>query len=186
MFRKIARRYLSTTARGVIRRLCGQDVERQEPSLNEKVNAYIARNRDRKLPEREEKLMPEIVVPCYKHGRFLEGLLKCTVPLGVPITIVNDRSPDDTDLRASELQKKYAFRYLYNEENINQSGSINRAVSTSQNNLFIILNADDLLMPYWPSSAIQVFKETDVRLMGGAAFTLHQECLAMRKIFHTS
>jgi cellulose synthase/poly-beta-1,6-N-acetylglucosamine synthase-like glycosyltransferase len=169
MIKELARKYLSETAREEIKRLLGKKNEVKGPSLNEKINAYINSNKNRQLPPREETFRPEIIVPCYKHGRFLEGLLKSSEAFGFPVTIVNDNSPDDTHLILERLASQFKFRYIRNEYNMNQAGSINSAISSSANNLFIILNADDLLMPYWPSYVVSEFQRSDIRMIGGGS-----------------
>lgn len=138
-------------------------------TLNERVLNFIKTKDGQVLPERETILLPEIIIPCYNHGRYLEYLFM-TLPTDLPITIINDNSTDDSEIYIDKLKKKYNFKVIKNEENLHQWGSVNRAVTESGNNLFVIVNADDLMIPSWISYAIGKMKQSDLSLFAGTAY----------------
>lgn len=117
---------------------------------------------------RENRFSPEVLIPCYNHGRFLETAL-ASVPSDVAVTVINDASTDNTLAIAEALKKKYTFKLINNLENLNQAGSLNRAISESENNLFIILNADDVLLKYCIPTLMNLFlRHTTIRMAGGS------------------
>jgi glycosyltransferase involved in cell wall biosynthesis len=118
---------------------------------------------------RETVLQPEIIVPCFNHGRFLVQALAHVAESGVPVTIVNDCSTDDTPAHISRLQERFAFNLIENEVSLLQWGSLNKAISASTSNLFIVLNADDVLLPYSLELIVRTFNaRTEIRMLGGS------------------
>ncbi|WDF47291.1 glycosyltransferase family A protein [Chryseobacterium sp. KACC 21268] len=154
-------------------------------TLNERVLNFIKSKENLPLPAREKDFLPEILIPCYNHGKYLEYLF-LTLPTDIPITIINDNSTDDTESHINILKQKYRFKVIKNEENLFQYGSVNKAVKESENNLFIIVNADDLMVPTWIHYAIEKMKHSDLFMFAGTAFpftTLSEEYNKWNHIF---
>jgi glycosyltransferase involved in cell wall biosynthesis len=66
------------------------------------------------------------------------------------VTLIDDCSTDGSLAVMEELQRAHPSRrveILRNEVNLNQAGSLNRAVERSRSRLFVVLNADDILTP---------------------------------------
>ncbi len=139
----------------------------REPGLNEKLVRFILKYKDKPIPLRESVFKPEILIPCYNHGRYLPGLLNNVYEIKLPITIINDNSDDNTEDVIMNLKQRYSFKYIKNSENLLQSGSLNRAIAASDNNMFIVVNADDLLVPKWVDYAVKSFEFSDIRMLGG-------------------
>lgn len=137
------------------------------PSLNEKLVQFRAEYGSRPLPAREADFSPEILVPCYNHGRFLPGLLDVLSTTGYPVTVINDCSSDDSAAVISRLKTHFSFKSIENQTNLRQHGSLNKAVRESNNNLFIVVNADDYLTPHWVDYVVRSFRETQISLLGG-------------------
>ncbi|MBP2652689.1 MAG: glycosyltransferase family 2 protein [Firmicutes bacterium] len=132
-------------------------------------------------PKREDVLWPEVIVPCYNQGRFLRDALE-SVPEGISVTVINDASNDNTAEEIACLMHDYQFKLITNEVNLNQAGSINRAVSESEKNLFVVLNADDALVSYAIPAIIDVFKCFDsVRMVGGGCITFEESSQLKRR-----
>jgi len=143
--------------------------------LKVNIKKFIAHYGASYRPQREETLSVEVVIPCYNHGSFVVDALS-SVPRDVSVVIVNDNSTDDTAEVLDRLSRNYRFRVLTNEANLNQSGSINRAVATSEANCFVVLNADDLLTNGWIDHAVAYLNANrDVRLVGGFSFPFDGE-----------
>lgn len=118
----------------------------------------------------------EIVVPCYNHGAYLPAAFEAleTQSLRVPLTVtlVNDRSRDDSlevmHRLAADAPDWLDVRVLDNPRSLNQAGSINRAIETSSNELFVILNADDVLTPDCVEVIVNTYRcEPEIHLLGG-------------------
>ena len=148
----------------IIKKLTSIFLKKSKIELNQKINLFASSQCN--LLTRENSFLPEIVIPCFNHGKYLADALS-SINIDIPITVVDDASTDETPLIISELKKQYRFKLISNRKNLNQSGSINKAISESDNNLFIILNADDVFLPYAISIVIDTYKRfSDVRLVG--------------------
>lgn len=122
---------------------------------------------NRPIPVRETELKPEIIIPCFNHGRYLAEALS-SIPSGIDITIINDNSTDDTAKHIEKLKSNYKFKLITNNQNLLQHGSVNKAVAQSENNLFFILNADDLFLKNWVDISIRIYSENpSLRLLSG-------------------
>jgi GT2 family glycosyltransferase len=121
-------------------------------------------------PQREKILHPEVIIPCYKHAHYLESAIK-SVTSTVPITIVNDY-PDHLESRKIKriIHNYLNCKLIENSSNLGQGESINAAIRQSANNLFIILNADDVLLPYSINSILNSYKRNrSIFLLGGGS-----------------
>jgi glycosyltransferase involved in cell wall biosynthesis len=139
--------------------------------INKNINNFINKNKDLKLPVRESDLKPEIIIPCYNHGKFIEYALQ-SVPKNVPVTVINDKSTDNSLEIILKLKNKFNFKLIDNEINLNMHGSLNKAISLSKNNLFIMLNADDALNKLTINTIMRLYSELpNIRLLGAGGIT---------------
>jgi glycosyltransferase involved in cell wall biosynthesis len=138
-----------------------------QSGLHRKINAYIESNRNRTAPDRETDFLPEILIPCFNHAKYLPNMLKVLSESKAPITVIDDNSCADDQQIIDLLQKNFQFKLIRNEQNLRQGGSLNKAIALSKNNLFLIANADDYLLPGWLEYVIDKFKSSDLRLIGG-------------------
>lgn len=141
--------------------------KKEQPSLHQKINDFIDANKNRTLPKREARIQPELLIPCFNHGEYLPRLIKAVSTKSVPITIIDDNSNAQTKEIIKALASDFRFKIITNEVNLKQSGSLNKAISESSNNLFMVANADDFLMPNWIDYAIKQFERTDISMLGG-------------------
>lgn len=139
----------------------------QGATLNEKILAFVEQNRLRPLPKRESVLRPEILIPCFNHARFLRNMIEPIVGMGTPITVIDDNSDDANQEIIEETCREFNLKLLRNQLNLRQHGSLNRAIAESQNNLFMVANADDFLLPSWIPYAVNSFDRHDIALIGG-------------------
>jgi GT2 family glycosyltransferase len=151
----------------IIKKFISIFLKKSKNDLNQKINQFVSSQHNFLI--RESHFLPEIVIPCFNHGKYLADALS-SINIDVPITIIDDASKDETPFIISELKKQYRFKLITNKKNLNQSRSINRAISESDNNLFIILNADDVFLPYAISLIIDTYKKfSNVRLVGAGS-----------------
>lgn len=100
-----------------------------QPSLNEKILAYIDRNRHRATPSRETTFQPEILIPCYNHAQYLTHLLEVLQGCGVPMTVVDDHSDEKDRLLIAELGRRFGVKVIRNDTSLRQPGSLNKAMT---------------------------------------------------------
>jgi GT2 family glycosyltransferase len=125
---------------------------------------------------RETALVPEILVPCFNHGRYLQQALESVADSNVQMTIINDKSTDDTPAYISGLRKRFTFKLIENATSLRQWGSLNRAILVSESNLFIVLNADDVFLPYALDLILRTFgMRTDIRMLGASCLPFAEE-----------
>jgi len=141
----------------------------KDGNIDKHMRRFIEEYSSRSLPEREREFRPEVLIPCFNHGAFVRAALS-SAPDGIPVTVINDASTDDTPEILIELSKRFRFKLIDNEVSLLQTGSLNRAVAESTNNFFVILNADDVLLRYWVPTVLSVFaKYPSIRLAGGGS-----------------
>jgi glycosyltransferase involved in cell wall biosynthesis len=176
---KEARNYFSETRR--LQRA------RSDKGLQQRIQAFARANQEKPVPPREQDLLPEILIPCFNHGQFLETALTTIAHSRIPITIINDASTDDTPQRLEDLAGRYTFKAITNPANLLQSGSLNRAIEFSSNNLFIILNADDALLPFTINLILRLFHDLpEIRLFGGSSIWFDDDTvLRLNRYFPT-
>ncbi len=98
----------------------------------------------------------EIIIPCYNRAIYLEDAFLSIVdqtwakyPLFV--TFVDNASTDATPTLTQKLESAapphIKTKILRNAKNIYQWGALNRAIRESLNDLIVVLNDDDILVP---------------------------------------
>lgn len=136
-------------------------------TLNDKIRAFIEEHQHRPLPPRESVLKPEILIPCFNHGRFLNNMIEPIANAGVPITVIDDHSDEPNRELIEKAGRRFGLKVLRNASNLKQHGSLNKAIQDSTNNLFMVANADDFLMPSWIPYAMAQFRQQEIALLGG-------------------
>lgn len=150
-------------------------IKLKDQQINKNINHFIKNYQQTTIPTRETFFSPEILIPCYNHGKYLGDALK-SISERIPVTIINDASDDDTPNYIKQFAEKYSFKLITNKEHLYQTGSLNQAIRESENNFFIVLNADDVLLNYWPSLMLNCFnKYPTIRLAGGNSLSFTNE-----------
>lgn len=89
-----------------------------------------------------------IIVPCYKQAHFLSEALQSVLEQTYSnweCMIVNDGSPDNTDLIAQQwLEKDKRFQYIY-QQNRGLAAARNIGISKIKGEFILPLDADDIL-----------------------------------------
>jgi len=121
----------------------------------------------------------EIIIPCYNHATYLEEAFESIVAqtwreYPIAVTLCNDNSSDATPALIRGLKEnapdRLRVRTLHNEINLRQWGSLNRAIRSSQSELIIVLNDDDLLVPDALEKIFFAFKNhPELAMVGGSS-----------------
>lgn len=118
----------------------------------------------------------EILVPCHNHGMYLEEGFKAiqnqtVLPKNLTVTYINDKSTDNSlevMERIKASSKDIRVKIINNRKNVNQAGSLNKAIRQSKSQLFVNLNADDVFTPDCLEKILQTYEQrTDIFLLGG-------------------
>lgn len=143
---------------------------RKDRNINRNIRRFAALRTVNQLPPRETELRLEIVIPCFNHGRYLRNALASIDDPDAKVTVVDDASTDDTGDVIRQLASSNNLSVITNSRNLGQWASLNRAIGRSKRNLFVVLNADDALLPYSINLIRYVFNEfADIRLFGGSS-----------------
>jgi glycosyltransferase involved in cell wall biosynthesis len=116
----------------------------------------------------------DIVVPCYNYGRFLETCVRSVLEQSVTdlrVLIIDDASSDnslpvakslaDTDRRVSIISHPQNWGHIH---------TYNQGIAWASADYFLLLSADDLLVPGALERATKVMDENpDIVLTHGAA-----------------
>jgi GT2 family glycosyltransferase len=93
----------------------------------------------------------DIVVPCYNYGRFLEGCVRSVLEQSLAdlrVLIIDDASSDDSLSVAQRLadgdRRVSVISHAQNEGHIN---TYNEGIEWASADYFLLLSADDLLVP---------------------------------------
>lgn len=120
-----------------------------------------------------------MVVPAHNHAEYLPdayaSLLEQTWTEQIALTFVDDRSSDRTPELLAEIERshprdRFALKVITNRRNRRQWASINRAVEASDNDLIVILNDDDMLLPDCLEKIVATYEaEPDIYMLGGSS-----------------
>lgn len=105
-----------------------------------------------------------IIVPCYKHAHFLNESLESVLDQSYnnwECIIVNDGSPDHTDIVAKQwCAKDSRYSYLY-KENGGLSSARNAGIKVSQGEYILALDADDYIHKEFLSTLVPQLQKDD-------------------------
>ncbi|GEL12392.1 hypothetical protein SAMN05192550_2257 [Flavobacterium glycines] len=107
-----------------------------------------------------------IIVPCYKQAHYLSEALQSVLEQRYSnweCIIVNDGSPDNTEIIAKEwIEKDVRFQYLY-KENGGLPSARNKGIQKAKGEFIVALDADDILHPDYLRKLVPVL-HTDKNL----------------------
>lgn len=103
-----------------------------------------------------------IIVPCYNQAQYLPEALQTVLEQTYQnweCIIVNDGSPDNTELVAKEwLAKDSRFKYIY-KENGGLSSARNVGIENSKGEFILPLDADDKISNNYLEECVLKFKK---------------------------
>ncbi len=166
---------------------------RTDSRLHRNLNRFARRRAAESALRPRQVTTPEVLVPCFNHGEFLADAVasvaaqKCASP--IHLTIKDDKSTDDSALVADELRQQYAcqslvVRTLSNERNMGQAGALNRAIASSEADVFTVLNADDVLAPDCLRVVTQLLCRHPQLFMLGSTSVTFREVVEVERLFH--
>lgn len=102
-----------------------------------------------------------IVIPCYTEGALLlqalESVLKQSYP-PIEVILVNDASPDSETRQACQQAEQYErVSVIWKTQNEGPAAAINEGFSKAKGNIFLNIDADDLLPPQTLENAAAFF-----------------------------
>lgn len=115
----------------------------------------------------------DIVVPCYRYGAFLADCIASIQAQTHPdwrVLVIDDASPDDTTEIAQALAARDPrINLLTHRVNRGHIATYNEGIEWAQSPYFLLISADDLLMPHALARAVEIMEERpDVVLTCGA------------------
>jgi glycosyltransferase involved in cell wall biosynthesis len=93
----------------------------------------------------------DIVIPCYNYGRFLEACVSSVLEQSVQdlrVHIIDDASSDDSLAAATKLvESDGRVRVTSHAKNQGHISTYNEGIASASAQYFLILSADDMLVP---------------------------------------
>lgn len=93
----------------------------------------------------------DVVVPCYRYGRFLRECVESVLVQDVPkirVLIIDDASPDETpDVAADLIRKDSRVSFVRHSINRGHIATYNEGIDWTSGNCMLLLSADDYLLP---------------------------------------
>jgi glycosyltransferase involved in cell wall biosynthesis len=120
----------------------------------------------------------DIVVPCYKYGHFLRDCLPSIWSqegVDLRVLVIDDASPDDSYAVATELAAvDRRVEVVRHRENRGLIATVNEGIDWAEADYFLVLSADDLLVPGCLARAAAVLeRHPNVGLLYGAELDLY-------------
>jgi glycosyltransferase involved in cell wall biosynthesis len=103
----------------------------------------------------------DVLVPCYRYGRFLRACVASVQaqPVDFRILIIDDASPDDTREIAEDLAREdRRISVVSHPRNRGHIATYNEGIEWASAECFLILSADDLIAPHALTRALALFE----------------------------
>ncbi len=122
----------------------------------------------------------DVIVPCYRYGRFLETCVSSVLEQdgpGVRVLILDDASPDDTPEVARSLVKRDGrVSYIRHTENRGHIATYNEGLDWARSDYTLLLSADDWVLPGALARAVAVMEaDANVGFVHGNALELYED-----------
>jgi GT2 family glycosyltransferase len=122
----------------------------------------------------------DVIVPCYRYGRFLRKCVESVLLQSlreIRVLIIDDASPDDTvDIAAELAAEDSRVHVLRHDSNRGHIATYNEGIEWASADYMLILSADDYLLPGALSRASAVMDaHPDVGLTFGKAVELRSD-----------
>jgi glycosyltransferase involved in cell wall biosynthesis len=115
----------------------------------------------------------DVVVPCYNYARFLPCCVESLLAQGgvhVRILIIDDASTDETaDVARALAQREPRITVFVHERNRGSIETFNEGIAWARQEFFLLISADDWLLPGALRRAVAALRANDAVLCGGRA-----------------
>lgn len=116
-----------------------------------------------KMPENNP--LVSVIAICYNHEKYLNECLQSVVNQtyrNIELIIVDDFSVDSSREKILKfINENTTFQYIFNENNIGNCRSFNKAFKISKGKYIIDLSTDDALMPNRIEEQVKKFEESE-------------------------
>jgi glycosyltransferase involved in cell wall biosynthesis len=133
------------------------------------------------MTEHEASPMPtvDIVVPCYRYGHYLRdcvGSLLAQTGCEVRVLVIDDASPDDSATVARQIAAEDPrVEVIVHATNRGHIATYNEGIAWSSSKYFLLLSADDLLVPGALGRAVAIMEaHPEVSWTYGREILLHE------------
>ena len=119
----------------------------------------------------------DVAIPCYQHGRFLRDCVMSVLTQDVRdlrVLIIDNASTDNSLEVAQQLAAEDPrIEVVAHQRNLGQHASFNEAIDWASSDYFLILCADDLLVPgSLARAALLMERQPEVHLTFGRVLTI--------------
>jgi glycosyltransferase involved in cell wall biosynthesis len=123
----------------------------------------------------------DVVVPCYNYGRFLAACVDSVLKQSIHdlrVLIIDDASSDDSLSVAEKLaQADPRVSIIAHPQNKRHIATYNEGIAWASADYFLLLSADDLLVPGALERATEVMDANpDIVLTYGECIAWHDDC----------
>ena len=122
----------------------------------------------------------DIIIPCYRYGRFLGQCVSSVLTQGIEdlrVLIIDDASPDDTAEVGRGLEKSDSrVNFIRHAANKGHIATYNEGIEWTESTYYLLLSADDYLTPGALLRATHLMNEhPEVGFVFGAAMELNDD-----------
>lgn len=126
-------------------------------AVNNNKNYKVSKTRGEKLP------LVSIVTPSYNSGKYIEECIQSILNQDYPYVehIIQDGSSTDKTIKVLKHYQDPKFEHrikIFVESDNGQSDALNKAIQKTKGDIILVLNADDMLMPYAVSWGVEQMK----------------------------
>jgi glycosyltransferase involved in cell wall biosynthesis len=119
----------------------------------------------------------DVVIPCYNYGRFLKACVDSVLDqsgVDVRVLIIDDASSDHSLSVARELAADSRVTVIAHPTNQGHIRTYNEGIDWASSEYFLLLSADDLLVPGAFARAVTIMEENpDIVLTYGGSLSWH-------------
>ncbi|MES2558583.1 MAG: glycosyltransferase [Bacteroidota bacterium] len=114
-------------------------------------------------PASENKRLVDIVIPCYNLGHLLEETLASierSFNNNFSVLIIDDGSTQPETQQGLKRAEEYGYKVVY-QKNAGLCNALNNGLAMCENELVLILSADDMLDPLFVTKSIEILNATE-------------------------
>lgn len=118
----------------------------------------------------QNKLLVTVICLCYNHENFVLESLHSVLNQDyqhIELIVVDDCSTDNSKKTIEKWLLDYPnIQFIFNNTNLGNTNSFNKALKSAKGNYIIDLAADDVLVPDCISQQIKTFRESSFKNLG--------------------